>query len=83
MKIQKSINMKLPDFRVRMEKSDYYPGEIVRGLLVLNVGTPLSANQVYVKLFGYTETHWTEQHTGLSLQLDQTGKVSFVNLTCW
>lgn len=63
MKIHKIINVRLPPFRLQLQKSQYYPGEIVRGFLILNVGKPLSASQVLVRLHGYEETHWTENHT--------------------
>jgi hypothetical protein len=63
MKIHKIINVRLPPFRLQMQKSQYYPGEIVRGFLILNVGKPLSADQVLVRLSGFEETHWTESHT--------------------
>eukprot|EP01122_Echinamoeba_exundans_P017351 TRINITY_DN911_c2_g3_i1.p1 TRINITY_DN911_c2_g3~~TRINITY_DN911_c2_g3_i1.p1 ORF type:complete len:834 (-),score=165.31 TRINITY_DN911_c2_g3_i1:7-2508(-) len=63
MRIHKIINVRLPPFRLQLQKSQYYPGEIVRGFLILNVGKPLSADQVFVRLYGFEETHWTESHT--------------------
>jgi len=70
MKINKPINTKLKPFRIHLEKTDYRPGDIVRGMLICNVGKPLSARQIFVRLLGMTETHWTENRTGMSAKVN-------------
>jgi hypothetical protein len=43
-----------------LERTVYFPGEVVRGALVFNVGMPLKIRGVRVKFEGFTKTQWSE-----------------------
>lgn len=53
---------KLPNFRFQLHQTDFFPGQVVAGLLVLNVGQPITATRISISLIGYQQTHWTESH---------------------
>lgn len=51
---------RLPSFRMQLERRTYFPGELVRGHIIFNVGQPKKIRGVRVKFLGYEDTCWTE-----------------------
>ena len=51
---------RLSTFRMILERTVFFPGEVVRGALVFNVGMPLKIRGVRVKFEGFTKTSWSE-----------------------
>lgn len=43
-----------------LERTTYYPGEMIRGAMIYNVGMPRKIRGVRVRFNGETKTHWTE-----------------------
>jgi hypothetical protein len=71
---KKPIAFRFPSFRAQIERSHYFPGEIIRGYIQYNVGKPKKIRGVRVKFDGYSHTHWTETHivhTGKGTQTRQ------------
>lgn len=44
---------------VQLERPYYYPGEVLTGVLCLNVLKPLEARHLEVTVHGVEKTHWT------------------------
>ncbi|MDP2439764.1 MAG: hypothetical protein Q8P67_28775 [archaeon] len=63
MAIPKPFSSRLPDFRIQIDTTRFFPGQVVSGLLILNVGAPYTAKTVHVTLVGVEETHWTTTHS--------------------
>ena len=63
----------IPRFRLLVEKTTYFPGEMVHGHLVLNLGKdtafPLEGdeNTIFIDLCGFTRTFWVESQSSSSL----------------
>ena len=51
---------RLSTFRMILERTVYFPGEVIRGALVFNVGMPVKLRGVRVKFEGFTKTSWSE-----------------------
>jgi hypothetical protein len=68
------INLKLPDLRLVLDRTTVYPGEVVTGGVIFNVGNPLSIKDITLKFFGAEHTRWKQgfcsdgkDHNGHSL----------------
>jgi hypothetical protein len=57
----KQINIKLPEFRLVLDRTTFYPGEVVTGTVMFNVGNPLSVNDISLQFQGEEQAHWHEQ----------------------
>eukprot|EP01103_Thecamoeba_quadrilineata_P010527 TRINITY_DN229_c0_g2_i1.p1 TRINITY_DN229_c0_g2~~TRINITY_DN229_c0_g2_i1.p1 ORF type:complete len:563 (+),score=74.60 TRINITY_DN229_c0_g2_i1:59-1747(+) len=55
--------LKIPSFRLFLERYTYFPGEVVRGTLLLNVGTPRQVRGVRLHFLGEEYVQWQESHT--------------------
>jgi hypothetical protein len=52
--------MRLSSLRMSLDKEIYYPGEIVRGCVIWNVGNPKKTRGVKLQFAGNSLTEWTE-----------------------
>jgi hypothetical protein len=59
---KKADPVRLPSFRLVLERSTYFPGEVVRGNVVFNVNRPREIRGVRVKFHGFSHVRWSEQH---------------------
>jgi hypothetical protein len=53
MNITRPIASRLPSLRVHLHKFSFYPGEVVRGVVVFNVGKTMPAQRVFLQLCVY------------------------------
>jgi hypothetical protein len=58
------INLKLPDLRLVLDRTTVYPGEMVTGGVIFNVGNPLSVKDITLKFFGAEHTRWKQEVCG-------------------
>ena len=56
----KPKSVRLGSFRMNVERVVYFPGEVIRGAVIYNVGKPRKIRGVRVRFSGSTKTHWTE-----------------------
>lgn len=54
---------RLPSFRMQLERRTYFPGELIRGHVIYNVGEPKKIRGVRVKFQGHEHVSWTETRT--------------------
>lgn len=59
----KAKQLRLGSFRMNVERVVYFPGEIIRGAVIYNVGKPKKIRGVRVRFSGSTKTHWSESRT--------------------
>jgi hypothetical protein len=55
---RRMVAQHLPMFRMQVERSVYYAGEVVRGHVVFNVGKPRKIRAVRVKFEGVSKTEY-------------------------
>jgi hypothetical protein len=51
---------RLPSFRMQLERRTFFPGEMIRGQIIYNVGQPKKIRGIRVKFQGYEKVSWTE-----------------------
>ena len=61
MELRKPTSLSLSPFRVGLEKNVYYPGEVMRGVVIKNVGEPEPCTSIVVWIYGVTKTHYETQ----------------------
>jgi hypothetical protein len=54
------LNQKLPAMRIILDKKDYYPGEVMNGLIVYNIGTVHNIKGISLKIAGSERSYWTK-----------------------
>lgn len=60
------IYMRVRPFRMFLDRTDYFPGETVRGTVVCNIGYPIAIRAVRVK---FTGTSYTSSLDAMSTRL--------------
>lgn len=58
----KPKSLRLGSFRMNVERTVYFPGELISGAVIYNVGVPKKIRGVRVRFTGETRTMWSEQH---------------------
>eukprot|EP00698_Gefionella_okellyi_P022421 TRINITY_DN7429_c0_g1_i1.p1 TRINITY_DN7429_c0_g1~~TRINITY_DN7429_c0_g1_i1.p1 ORF type:complete len:344 (-),score=61.76 TRINITY_DN7429_c0_g1_i1:139-1128(-) len=48
---------------IRTDKGHYIEGDVVSGQICLSLSTPIDAKSIVLKVTGFEETKWKEQHT--------------------
>lgn len=56
-------SVRLGSFRMNVERVVYFPGEMIRGAVIYNVGKPKKIRGVRVRFSGSTRTHWSESRS--------------------
>lgn len=51
---------RLPSFRMQLERRVYFPGELIRGHVIYNVGQPKKIRGIRVKFQGHEHVGWSE-----------------------
>lgn len=59
----KPINLRMPSFRMQLERGVYWSGEVIRGHILFNVGKPKKIRGVRVRFDGYSMCEWYESET--------------------
>jgi len=60
---KQQVLLKLPMFRLFLERNQYFPGETIRGQVTLNIGEPKKMRGVRIQFWGKQQTYILKQET--------------------
>jgi len=63
LQLPKMVFKRLPKFRMQLDRSTYFAGEVIRGFVVYNTYKPIDIRAVRLRVDGYSNTEWTENRT--------------------